>query len=172
MEGGPRKALQRVDGIAKELSYLGQRYWNVPIIIAIESQKIFIVTEKEKIVYPMRKLAYSEEGQDSRLIGDGLRLRVDQSLMRRLLSRDSDSNHETPRRKHAKEVKLEKAREVPTEAEVEENEAEPTEAEVEETEEAGTADVCDGTIPGQASSGRTRQVEAEPPEIEVEEKKA
>ena len=157
-----------MDGIAKELVYLGKLYRNVLVVMAIEREKIFIVTEKEKIVYHMRKLAYSEEGQDSWLTADGLCLRVDQSVMRRLLSRDSDSNHETPRRKHAKAVQLEKARDVPTEdeveeknaepseAEVEENEAEPTEAEVEavttkaeveETKEEEAADACDGTIP-------------------------
>ena len=66
-----------------------------------------------------RELAYSEKSQDSRLAGDGFFLRVDQSRMRILLSRDSDGNHKTPRIKYMKaEVEEAKTMEIKLKIEV------------------------------------------------------
>jgi hypothetical protein len=90
------EAPQRVYCIAKELIYLGKRYQNVPIIMSRGMHKIFIVTKGEKIAYPTSRLAYGEEGQDSWLMGDGLRLIVDQPAMRRLRSCDPITESRRP----------------------------------------------------------------------------
>ena len=166
------EAPQRVYCIAKELIYLGKRYQNVPIIMSRGMHKIFIVTKGEKIAYPTSRLAYGEEGQDSWLIGDGLRLIVDQPAMRRLRSCDPITASRLPASgKHAKAVQLEKARDVPTEAGGEGKKAEPSEAEVEENEAEPTKTGGEENEAEPTEAG-VEENEAEPTEAEVEESEA